>query len=136
MSKRKDNDEHNHEPLQPAKRVRNRLGFRVSRPRASPAHQATASSSTSRITTLTLGASGRRLKAKHTERSHTPAAAPHTAPPPALTPRANSPNDVNLQAEDDHVEVASSIDAVKPTRNRNNNAQVWDRSSSIFFSTV
>jgi len=134
MSKRKDDNEHNHEPLPPAKRVRNRLGFRVARPRASPSQQATTSSSTSRTTTLAFSPTVPRLQVKHKVRTRTPATAPHTTPTPALTtPWANSPDDANLQIEDDYVEVASSIDAVKPNRQRNNNAPVRDHSNSIYF---
>jgi hypothetical protein len=133
MAKCKDSDRPQNGLLPPAKQGRSCPGFYVARPRDSLTQQATAGSSTSCITTLSLGASGQCLKAKHKERSHTPAATPATAPTLALTPWANSPNDDNLQAEDDHVIIVSSVGTAKPKWKQNNNAQICGISSSLPF---
>lgn len=140
MSKRKDSED---KPHLPAKRGRHRPGFRVACPRDSSSQRETtsgskprASGSTSRITTLALCASDHRLKAKHKERSHTPATAtlPITTPP-ASSSEPGSWDEPGLPAQEDMVTVApsESAEGAKPKRKRNNNAQVRDFSSMSLF---
>lgn len=92
---------------------------------ASTSLSSTSRSSVSRITTLAVGASNKRLKAKHTQRSYTPA-----QPEPA---DANLSHEAGFQPPHEPVGATPSS-AAKPKRKRNNNAQVRDFIDLIVFS--
>jgi hypothetical protein len=99
MGKRKDNDDSKANPQLPAKWVCPCTGFRAACSKDPPTQQPVASSSSSHITTLTLGASGHCLKAKHKERSHTP---PNPLPSTTVVPDTQEP----FQPEGDSADIS------------------------------
>jgi hypothetical protein len=166
MAKRKDNED---ESQPPSKRLRpslhvaavprneNRPGFRAACPRgasgastsrntstASNSLDSTLRHSVSRITTLAFTASKNRLKAKHTQRSHTPA-----QPEPA---EANLSDEAGLQPQHEAINAmpstsdeaqlypeshtnantAPSASAEKLKRQRNNNTRVRNFVEAFF----
>ncbi|KIJ96214.1 hypothetical protein K443DRAFT_134179 [Laccaria amethystina LaAM-08-1] len=119
MSKHKGSDDSKNDPQPPPNCIHNRPGFQVAHTRDPPTQQATITSSMSGITTLALGASGDRLKAKHRERSHTPAAPLPPTPTPASLLQTSFPDNISLHTEDN----PAATDTAKPKRKHNNNAQ-------------
>ena len=121
---------------QPSATKRTRSGFRVARPRVPESITSPVSSSissSSRVTTLAVGPTGRR-KGKHKDRNHTPAVADIPSPATLLEDAScnddQPPNEPTLQDEPSPTPVIHT----KPKRSRNNIAKVcgdWESSDMI-----